>query len=171
MDPGIFIAGLVQFATQFWWLILLIIGLKTLKLFAPNIKGKAGEGLVNLAARLRLDPGVYHLIKDVTIPTKKGTSQIDYVIVSKFGLFVVETKNYKGWIFADAKSPKWTQMNFKQKHQFQNPLRQNYAHICALAELLDLPKEKIHGVVCFMGEATFKTGIPDGVFLEGRYIN
>jgi restriction system protein len=161
---------LIEFAKQFWWLILLIIGLKFLKLFMPLIKGKAGEGLVNLAAKLRLDPGVYHLIKDVTIPSKTGTTQIDHVIVSKFGLFVIETKNYKGWIFADAKDAKWTQVHFKQKHRFQNPLRQNYAHICALSELLDLPKDKIIGVVCFMGDAKFKNGVPEGVFLEGRYV-
>ncbi|MCF7848537.1 MAG: NERD domain-containing protein [Kiritimatiellales bacterium] len=127
--------------------------------------------MVNLAAKLRLDPKVYQLIKDVTIPTKNGTTQIDHLIVSIFGIFAIETKNYKGWIFANAKDAKWTQVNFKQKHRFQNPLRQNHAHICALAELLDIPQEKIHGVVCFMGDAKFKTGVPEGVFLEGRYIN
>jgi len=166
----IFVHALLNFAKQYWWLILLIIGLRLLGAFVPKIKGRVGEGLVNTAAKLRLDSSVYHLIKDVTVPTKRGTTQIDHIIVSKFGLFVVETKNHKGWIFADAKSPKWTQVHFKQKHQFQNPLRQNYAHICALSELLDLPKEKIHGIVCFMGDAKFKKGIPEGVFLEGRYI-
>jgi hypothetical protein len=160
--------GLIK---QHWWIFLLMIVFPLLKIFAPLIKGKAGEGLVNLAAKLRLDPRVYHLIKDVTIPSKTGTTQIDHVIVSKFGLFVIETKNYKGWIFADAKDAKWTQVNFKQKHRFQNPLRQNYAHICALSELLDLPKDKIIGVVCFMGDAKFKTGVPEGVYLEGRYVN
>jgi predicted RNA-binding Zn-ribbon protein involved in translation (DUF1610 family) len=162
---------LISFSKQYWWLILLIIGLKFLELFIPKIKGRIGEGVVNLAAKLRLDPNVYHLIKDVTVPSKTGTTQIDHVVVSKFGLFVIETKNYKGWIYADAKDSKWTQVNFKQKHRFQNPLRQNYAHICALSELLDLPKEKIIGVVCFMGDAKFKTPVPEGVFLEGRYVN
>ena len=162
-----FAAALLQ---QFWWVILLIIGLNILKMFMPKIKGNTGEGLVNLAAKFRLDSAVYHLIKDVTIPSKNGTTQIDHIIVSKFGIFVIETKNYKGWIFADAKSQKWMQVHFKQKHQFQNPLRQNYAHICALSELLDLPKKKIFGVVCFMGDAKFKKGIPEGVFLDGRYI-
>jgi restriction system protein len=123
---------LITFARQFWWVLLFMFAAGLIKLFAPNIKGKTGEGLVNLAAKLRLDRTVYHLIKDVTIPTKRGTTQVDHIIVSKFGLFVIETKNYKGWIFADAKSAKWTQVHFKQKHQFQNPLRQNYAHICAL---------------------------------------
>jgi predicted RNA-binding Zn-ribbon protein involved in translation (DUF1610 family) len=161
-------AGLLK---QYWWFFLLVLFWPVLKLFMPIIKGKIGEGVVNLAAKLRLDPKVYHLLKDVTIPSKNGTTQIDHVIVSKFGLFVIETKNYRGWIFADAKSPKWTQVNFKQKHRFQNPLRQNYAHICALSELLGCPKDQIHGVVCFMGDAKFKNGVPEGVFLEGRYVN
>ena len=161
---------LIEFAKQFWWLILLIIGGKILKIFMPKIKGRIGEGVVNLAAKLRLDPNVYHLLKDVTIPSEPGTTQIDHVIVSRFGLFVIETKNYKGWLFADAKDAKWTQVNFKQKHRFQNPLRQNYAHICALSDLLGLPKDKIIGVVCFMGDAKFKTGVPEGVYLEGRYV-
>ena len=120
MDPvSIFIPALIQFATQFWWLILLIVGLKTLNCFIPKLKGRIGEGLVNTAAKLRLDSSVYHLIKDVTIPTKKGTTQIDHIIVSKFGIFVIETKNYMGWIFADAKSAKWTQVHFKQKQMLE----------------------------------------------------
>jgi len=162
------VAGLWR---QYWWFFLLVIFWPVLKLFIPMIKGKIGEGVVNLAAKLRLDPEVYHLIKDVTIPSKTGTTQIDHVIVSVFGLFVIETKNYKGWIFADAKDAQWTQVNFNQKHRFQNPLRQNYAHICALSDLLDIPKNKIRGVVCFMGDAKFKTPVPEGVFIEGHYIN
>ena len=142
-----------------------------IKLLAPTIKGKVGEGLVNLAAKLRLDPDVYHLLRDVTIPAKTGTTQIDHVIVSIYGLFVIETKNYKGWIYASAQDPQWTQVHFRQKHRFQNPLRQNYAHVCALSELLGISKTNIHGVVCFMGDAQFKTPVPEGVFLEGRYVN
>jgi len=88
---------------RYWWVFLLIIGLNILKMFMPKIKGHAGEGLVNFATALRLDSKVYHLIKDVTVPSKNGTTQIDHVIVSKFGVFVIETKNYKGWIFANAR--------------------------------------------------------------------
>jgi len=166
-----FSALLMGLWKQYWWFFLLLIFWPLLKPFVPKIKGRIGEGVVNLAAKLRLDPEIYHLLKDVTIPSKNGAAQIDHVIVSVFGLFVIETKNYNGWIFADAKSPQWTQVNFKQKHRFQNPLRQNYAHICALSDLLGIPKDKIHGVVCFMGDAKFKTSVPEGVFLEGRYIN
>ncbi|TLS70907.1 NERD domain-containing protein, partial [Mariprofundus erugo] len=60
---------------------------------SPWFKGVMGEAMVNLAARLWLDKNSYHLIKNVTIPTEDGTTQIDHIIVSRFGVFVVETKN------------------------------------------------------------------------------
>ncbi len=162
---------LTSFIQQYWWLVLIALATSILKLFAPMIKGKIGEGFANLSAKLHLDPNIYHLIKDVTIPAKKGTTQIDHVVVSVYGLFVIETKNYKGWIFGDAKSRNWTQVHFKQKNRFQNPLHQNHAHICALSDLLGISRDTIHGVVCFMGDAKFKTDIPEGVFIQSRYIS
>lgn len=102
----------------FFIIALVIFVLKELwKEFQPSIKGKIGEDVVNLAAKLRLDSDVYHLIKDVMIPSKNGTTQIDPVIVSKFGIFVIETKNYTGWIFANAKDRQWTQVSYKKKHR------------------------------------------------------
>jgi hypothetical protein len=48
-----------------------------------------------------LDSEIYHSINNVTIPTANGTTLIDHIIVSKYGIFVVETKNIKGWIYDD----------------------------------------------------------------------
>lgn len=155
---------------KLWWLIPLIIVAKLSKHFAPRIKGKSGEGIVKLAAFMRLDPRAYKVLHDVTLLTSRGTTQIDHVIVSVHGIFVVETKNYSGWIFGTEKQAKWTQMHYKKKRQFQNPLRQNYGHICALSEMLGLPKEIFRNVVCFMGEAKFKTERPEGVCIQGSYI-
>lgn len=152
------------------WVIPMLILSILIKVFTPIIKGKMGEVFVNLAAKLRLDSTAYTLLKDVTVPTKKGTSQIDHVFLSIYGIFVVETKFYKGWIFGTAKDRQWTQVNYKKKNRFQNPLHQNYGHICALSELLGISKEKLHGVVCFMGDAKFKTDLPEGVFLGGSYV-
>lgn len=116
--------------------------------------------------------GVYRLLNDVTIPNNRGsTTQIDHIILSIFGIFVVETKYYSGWIFGSAKSKRWTQVVYREKNSFQNPLHQNYGHICALADLLGIPKNKFHGVVCIMGGAEFKMEIPKGVFLGGGYIS
>jgi hypothetical protein len=102
--------------------------------------------------------------------TSSDTTQIDHIFVSKYGIFVVETKNYKGWIFGNEKQAQWTQKIYKKSYRFQNPLRQNYKHQKALQTLLDIPLEKIHSVIAFMGEATFKTSIPKNVTCGGGYM-
>ena len=66
----------------------------------PFFKGFIGELLVNILSGLMLDKKTYRLIRNVTLPTDDGSTQIDHVIVSKYGIFVVETKNMKGWMGA-----------------------------------------------------------------------
>jgi len=135
-------------------------------------KGVLGEWIVNLLIKFCLNKNTYHLIKNVTLPTftddkENGTTQIDHIIVSKFGIFVVETKNMKGWIFGNANQKQWTQKLFKQSFKFQNPLHQNYKHIKTLAALtheLGIDnKECIFSVIIFIGDSTFKTKMPDNV--------
>lgn len=126
-------------------------------------KGVMGEFIVNVAAKLMLDKNEYHLIKNVTMPTEDGTTQIDHIIVSKYGLFVVETKNMKGWIFGDPKQSQWTQKIFKHTSKFQNPLHQNYKHVKTLESLLGLSDQQIHSLIVFVGESTFKTEMPANV--------
>jgi len=103
-----------------------------------SFKGWVGEAQGSLAAKIRLDSQIYRSIKNVTIPTANGTTQIDHVIVSKYGIFVVETKNIKGWIYGDEKQAQWTQVLYGKKCHFQNPLRQNYRHTKALSEFLGI---------------------------------
>src|SRR6266542_5098072 len=92
-------------------------------------------------------------------------TQVDHILVSRFGVFVIETKDYKGWIFADAKQANWTQVLFKLKFKLQNPIFQNFRHVRAVQRLLDfLPPGAIKSVVVFTGEAEFKTELPQRVF-------
>ena len=77
-----------------WYLIPIAILAAILK--SPWFKGVAGEFIVNISAKMMLNKDEYHLIKNVTLPTEDGTTQIDHIIVSKYGIFVVETKNMKG---------------------------------------------------------------------------
>ena len=60
------------------------------------VKGWVGETMGTLAHRLLLDTHVYHSLNDVTLPSTEGTTQIDYVLVSRFGIFVIEAKNIDG---------------------------------------------------------------------------
>jgi restriction system protein len=131
------------------------------------IKGWVGEVQGTLAKMIFLDPQTYVDVNNVTIPTSKGTTQIDHVIVSRYGVFVVETKNMTGWIFGDEKSPQWTQSIFGKKYKFQNPLHQNYRHTKALSEFLGIDHSKFMSVVMFWGECEFKTPLPPNVMSRG----
>ena len=126
-------------------------------------KGVVGESLINLAAHWLLDSKTYHLIKNVTLPTEEGTTQVDHIIVSPYGVFVVETKNMKGWIFGGEKQKSWTQKIYRHTQKFQNPLHQNYKHVKALQALLGLKPGQLHSVVVFIGESRFKTVMPENV--------
>ena len=135
---------------------------------SPKQKGKRGEKLV--AGRLRKGlPDEYRILNDIYLPLPDGTTtQIDHIVVSQYGVFVVETKTYSGWIFGDEKSKEWTQSIYRKKSRFQNPMRQNYKHICALADNLGIDKSYFRGVVAFTGDCTFKTDMPEGVVYSRR---
>jgi hypothetical protein len=144
----------------------------TLGRFRTHYFQNRSEARVSRALRERYASPDYHLLSHVTLPIKNGTTQIDHILVSRFGVFVIEAKDYRGWIFGNRDDRYWTQVLFRTKFRFQNPIRQNFLHARAVRELLDfLPAGVIRPVVLFTGTAEFRTPLPDGVFsLEGFQI-
>ncbi len=146
--------------------ILFIIVIALFILYSLNkykIKGFIGESKVAIQlSRLRDDE--YTVLNNVLIRTGRGSSQIDHVVISIYGIFVIETKNYSGWIHGNEKSEYWTQSIYKKKTKFRNPIKQNWAHIYALKEVLSNIKQvTYHPIVVFAGSAELKnivSGIP-----------
>ena len=151
------------------WLLLFALVLFLLKL--PGVRGAIGELAVRLIVWVRLRRRAYRSVHDLILPTSDGTTQIDHVIVSGYGIFVIETKNMQGWIFGSERQPKWTQRTRRGKYPFQNPLRQNYKHTKAIEAFLDLPAGVVHSVVVFSGEATFKTAMPANVTRGAGFVS
>lgn len=149
----------------FAFLIILSIAVAFIK--TPLFKGWVGEFYVNLGLKLFLNKELYHQLKNVTLPCEDGTTQVDHVIVSRFGIFVIETKNMGGWIFGNERDAKWTQKFRGRSFKFQNPLRQNYKHVAVLTESLALPPEVLKSVIMFIGDATIKTQMPPNVMTKG----
>ena len=143
-----------------WVIPILVLGVI---LGSPWFKGLIGEWIVRLAGQWRLPADTYHAFHNVTLPTADGTTQIDHLYVSRFGVFVVETKHMKGWIFGTEQDAQWTQNIFGRTFKFQNPLRQNYKHVKALEAILCLPADAIHSVVVFSGRCTLKSPLPANV--------
>lgn len=154
---------------KLWWVVPILLVVRIFS--SPWFKGLTGEVLVKFAARLRLPAEIYHPIHNVMLPTPDGTTQIDHIFVSCFGIFVVETKNMKGWIFGGENQAQWTQKIFNQTFKFQNPLRQNYKHQKALEAALGVPIEVIRSVIVFTGDSAFKSPMPANVTRSSDYIS
>ena len=110
-------------------------------LFKPlinNIKGNIGERKVDAKLNPLFFGKVYHqqINNLILIDDNNKTHQIDHVEIRENGIFCIETKNYKGWIFGDENSSKWTQCIYKEKNQFLNPLKQNKSHVYHLNQVL-----------------------------------
>lgn len=137
--------------------------------FKPIVKGWFGEFLLDRFLRIKLDPEKYRVLRNVYLPTDDGaTTQIDHIVVSQWGVFVIETKTYSGWIFGDPKAPQWTFTHFRRKDRFQNPLRQNYKHLATLSECLGISPVFFKTVIAFSGDAEFKTEMPPEVLHFGE---
>lgn len=130
----------------------------------PERKGARGEFLVHNAFATGLDETDYRVLSDLILPLGSSTTQIDHVVLSRFGIFVVETKNMSGWIFGSSEQRTWTQvLKGGKKRRFQNPLHQNYAHVKAVKAALNVDERAVFNLVVFVGDAEPKTAMPDSV--------
>lgn len=124
-------------------------------------KGKVGEKVVSVKLE-RLPKDEYRVLNNVTLPTANGSSQIDHLVVSIYGIFVVETKNYNGWIYGGEHSEYWVQNIYGHKYQFYNPILQNVGHVRALRRVLsDYESLPIVPIVAFSGKASIKVKVED----------
>jgi hypothetical protein len=125
----------------------------------------SGESLVRHSLEEYCKNNNAHVLNCVTLCLEDGsTTQIDHILVSTKGIFVIETKHYKGWIFGNAKSKRWAQIIYKNKYTFQNPLLQNYKHVKAVQYAFEFLESRfIHNIVVFSGESIFKTPKIDNV--------
>lgn len=133
---------------------LFLAGMLYLKANYSKIKGTVGERAVNNELE-KLGPlfTVYH---DLYVPSVNGrTSQIDHVVTSPTGIFVIETKHYEGWIFGKENQRNWTQVIYKRKEKFLNPIWQNYGHIQALKDYLG-EHHTFQSIIAFSSRSTLK---------------
>lgn len=128
-------------------------------------RGKKGENSVAKILK-KLPKQDYHVINDVVLPTPYGSSQIDHIVVSPFGIFVIETKNYSGWIYGSEHGEYWTKNVYGHKYDFYNPILQNTGHITALRKnLKDYKSLPIFSIVAFSRQANLDVSIQDAIVL------
>lgn len=149
--------------------ILFIVAYITFRILQPKIKGYLGEKSVSVILSF-LSSDKYKIINDVLVKSNDRTIQIDHLVISVYGIFVIETKNYKGWITGSDNSEYWTKNMFGNKYKFYNPIRQNKAHISALSRQLGLSFNKFIPIIVFSNRADLKVNTAHNVIYTTQII-
>lgn len=98
------------------------------------------------------------VLKNIYVPYRDKTSEIDLLMIHEKGIFVFESKNYSGWIFGNISQLKWTQsLQNGEKYHFYNPIRQNQTHIKALSEYLNMPISSFTSYIVFSERCSLKS--------------
>lgn len=115
----------------------------------PQLLGYVGEGYISeLLSSLPRDK--YIVLDNILLETDRGTTQIDHVIVSIYGVFVIETKNYHGTIIGSRTGENWIHKLHGRNYTIYNPFMQNHGHIMSLQRILNIPLNKFIGIVVFV---------------------
>ncbi|MFA5470696.1 MAG: nuclease-related domain-containing protein [Acholeplasmataceae bacterium] len=137
----------------------------------PTGKGKTLENRIHRTTKsLAKQLGGLEL-RDLMFQDDLSTAQIDNLLITSKGLYIIEAKNYNGHIFGSEKQENWTMtvkhVNRKKsksgkvytkthisKHSFYNPIKQNQTHINKILKLMEIHKEiPIHNIVVFGSKA------------------
>jgi hypothetical protein len=154
---------LIDILKSTWYIWVLIIAGSILKLFLPKIKGTFGEKSVAFFLS-RLDPTKYKIINNIMLQVDNRTTQIDHVVTSNYGIFVIETKNYQGWITGSEHDDNWIQVIYNRKEKLHNPIKQNYGHIQALKGVLgEYPDVNYISIIAFTTKADLKVKVSTDV--------
>ena len=159
---------MLEIFLAFWyiWIILLLFALYAL--FKHKLFGHMGESVVRYKLS-KLDQNKYRIINNLMVVVNGKSSEIDHVVVSNSGVFVIETKNYRGTITGYEKGKEWTQYINRSKFKFYNPIRQNYGHLLVLKEIFkEYPKIPFIPIVVFTGEAKLKVNAGSSMVISSK---
>ncbi|MDW0110744.1 NERD domain-containing protein [Sporosarcina aquimarina] len=152
-----FLSGILIYTKMpiFYVLVGLVVLRMIYRLKRPAIRGVIGEWKVN--RRLAKLGGDYRVFADLYVPNGEGgTTQVDHIVTSTKGIFVIETKHYSGWIFGSDRQKNWTQVIYKRKEKLYNPIWQNFGHIQSLKGYLNNENLDIHSIIAFSSDAKLK---------------
>ncbi|MGO4890252.1 nuclease-related domain-containing protein [Anaerobacillus sp. MEB173] len=117
-------------------------------------KGELGE--YKICIQLDQLPKDCRFLSDLLVQNpkaKSGYSQIDHVVITPYGVIVIETKNYQGTIYGSKDRKTWL---VNGKFKMMNPFVQNYGHIQALKSIIDKKYHKnFVSMVSFTKRCTF----------------
>jgi hypothetical protein len=130
---------------------------------SPRFRGDIAETRVRRLLASGLERNLYTVFNGVVLPSGGGTVQIDHLVVSRFGIFVIDSCYVRGWISGTEVQERWRQHFTWRSVRFPNPVHRNRLQVEALQRLLDFPAAAFHPLVVLVGHKGFKRRPPEGV--------
>lgn len=107
------------------------------KITIPEGLGELGEYWCFTHLKNELpNNGKYTIRHDITLGNEKRSTQIDFLVISVYGIFIIEVKNWMGKIYGSETDKTWTVYFHGRKKSYHNPTKQNQSHENALQYLL-----------------------------------
>lgn len=139
-------------------------------LSSPRFRGDIAESRVRRLLASGLERNLYTVFNGLVVPSGGGTTPIDHVVVSKFGIFVIESHYVRGWISGGEFQEQWKQGLLWRSLRFANPMHRNRVQTEALQQLLGYPPNVFHRLVVLAGQKGFKSRLPENVLPPERLL-
>lgn len=130
-------------------------------LASPRFRGDIAERRTRRILANGLEKNRYTLLNDVLLPAGGGTVGIDHIVVSRFGLFVIESRHVSGFISGSEFQDRWKQESWGRSKRIDNPMHHNVKQAETLGRLLGMPLTKIHPIVVLTGHKGLRNRAPD----------
>lgn len=136
-------------------ILILAISIFGIFLYSPKGKGWLAERMISIMLG-KSKPNKKYKINNFTFQHEDKTVQIDHIFINKNGIFLIETKNYRGRIYGEENAQNWTQvLNYgKSKFKLYNPIKQNKSHIFYLKQLLKDFNATFHSIIVLYNNTT-----------------
>lgn len=132
-------------------------------LASPRFRGDIAETRVRRVLASGLERKLFTVFNDLRLPTGGGTVPVDHVVVSKHGIFVIESHYARGWISGTEVQDRWKQQSLFGTSRFDNPIHRNRLQVEALQRLTGFPAAVFHPLVVVTGHRGFKQHPPVNV--------
>lgn len=149
-------------------IIIIVLVIIAAYLNSPTYKGKDGERIV--AKTLEKISTNTKVINNIILNDNGKSRQIDHIIISEYGVFVIETKNYGGVIYGKELSENWKQYLNNKSFEFKNPIHQNYGHYQIVKKLLEEETDEIEPIVVFIKRCKLKLETKSAVVYHDKLI-
>lgn len=99
-------------------------------------QGEQGENRINyLIDKYCLEH--HHLISNgLFYDWKHNSHQIDQLLINKYGIFVIETKNWNGLLIGTDYDDEWTYITNNLQEKRRSPVKQNKIHVEVIEEII-----------------------------------